>query len=140
MRRTGIWMSIVGALLTLVGGVTVLVVRDDPAPGPRPSGAAEPASPTEPGPGTATTIAGAPAANRPPGTIGPRTRPGSPVSPADPIAPPPATPEQVAELLAGLPLQLEQAATLAGEPRELPPEEVDQIVDDLLCQLGAQPC
>jgi hypothetical protein len=142
MRRTGIWMSVVGALLTLVGGVTVLVVRDGPTTSARPPATKQPASPTEPGASTATTISSTPAANRPPGTIGSRTGPGTPaapVSPADPIAPPPATPEQVAELLAGLPLQLEKAATTAGEPRELPPEEVDKIVDDLLRQLGAKP-
>ena len=83
-------------------------------------------------------MAGTPAANRPPGTIGTRTGPGEPI--ASPDAPPPATPEQVAELLAGLPLQLEQAATTSGgQPRELPPEEVQRIVEDLLRQLGAQP-
>jgi hypothetical protein len=143
MRRKGIWVSVVGALLTLVGGVTVLVVHDSSTPSPGRPGTNQPASATEPGASTATTISGTPAANRPPGTIGPRTGPGtpaSPVSPANPIAAPPATPEQVAELLAGLPLQLEQAATTAGEPRELPPEEVEKILDGLLCQLGAQPC
>jgi hypothetical protein len=130
-------MSVVGALLTLVGGVTVLVLRDGPtSSSPSPT---QPASVTGPGASTATTVPGAPAVNRPPGTIGARPRPGTPVSPASPSAPPPATPEQVAELLAGLPLQLEQAATQAGEPRELPPEEVDKIVEDLLRQLGAQP-
>ena len=45
-----------------------------------------------------------------------------------------------AAFLAGLPLQLEQAATSdGGQPRELTPEEVDKIVEDLLRQLGAQP-
>jgi len=135
MRRTGIWMSVVGVLLTLVGAVVVLVVRDDPNP---PSGVqtkSQPATPADPGSRTATTLSNAPAVNRPP--IGPRSGPGEP--PASPNAPPPATPEQVAELLTGLPLQLEQAATSDGQPRELSPEEVDKVVDDLLRQLGAQP-
>ena len=131
MRRTGIWMSVVGV----------------PAHPPRrPHRASSPATvrpgsaPSRPGtsrlvrhPGreaTATTVVGAPAVNRPAGH--PRLRHAGRSRPRSPTAPPPATPQEVAELLAGLPLQLEQAATAGGQPRELTPEEVDKIVDDLL--------
>ncbi len=135
MRRTGIWMSVVGVLLTILGAVVVLVLRDGPDPKIPP--ATQPAPGVDAGSGTATTVAGAPTPNRPTGTIAARPAPGAPASTPD--APPPATPEQVAELLAGLPLQLEQAATSEGQPRELTPEEVDKIIEDLLRQLGAQP-
>ncbi len=138
MRRTGIWMSVVGALLTLVGAVTVLVARDDPKPPTGVQATSSPADASDLDPSSPTTVAGTPAAEGPPGTIGARTGPGEPV--ASPDAPPLATPEQVAELLAGLPLQIEQAATTSGgQPRELPPEEVQKIVEDLLRQLGAHP-
>ena len=135
MRRTGIWMSVVGAVLTLIGGVTVLVTRGDSGS----SGVLSqngPAAVSQEASDTATTIVGAPATNRQPGTIDP----GRPtVTPGSPTAPPPATPQEVAALLAGLPVQLQQAADAGGQPHELTPEEVNKIVDDLLRQLGAKP-
>ncbi len=135
IRRTGIWMSIVGGVLTLVGGLTVLVLRDDSgttdivATEQRAAAIAEGAT-------TDTTIVGTPATNRQPGTIDPGSQP---VTPAAPTAPPPATPAEVAQLLAGLPLQIQQAADAGGQPHELTPEEVNKIVDDLLRQIGAKP-
>ena len=134
MRRTGIWLSIVGGVLTLVGGLTVLFTRGD-------SGSSAVSTQNQPATATAeaagstdTTVAGAPATTRPPVTLVPG---GPPVTPSSPTAPPPATPQEVAALLAGLPLQLQQAADSGGH--ELTPEEVDKIVDDLLRQLGAKP-
>ncbi len=59
------------------------------------------------------------------------------MTPSSPTAPPPATPQEVASLLAGLPLQLQQATDAGGH--ELTAEEVNKIVDDLLRQLGAKP-
>lgn len=138
MRRTGIWLSVVGSVLTLVGGLTVLVTRDDAKPA-RVLSTEQPATTTPegaPGVDTATTIVGAPAPNRQPGTIDPA---GQPITPLSPTAPPPATPEEVAQLLAGLPLQLQQAADSSGQPHELTSEEVNKIVDDLLRQIGAKP-
>ncbi|HEX7277020.1 MAG TPA: hypothetical protein VF244_06565, partial [Acidimicrobiales bacterium] len=115
LRRTGIWLLVVGSVLTFIGGLTVVVTRGDSDP----AGVVatdDPPAALEEGANTATTIVGAPAADRQPGTIDPGTQP---VTPASATAPPPATPEQVAELLAGLPLQLQQAATSSGQPREL---------------------
>ncbi|MEA2828007.1 MAG: hypothetical protein QOG43_2446 [Actinomycetota bacterium] len=134
MRRTGIWMSVVGGVLTLIGGLTVLVTRGDSGP----SGVSQtrPAVAIQDGTDTATTIVGAAAANRQPGTIDPGT---PAVTPGSPTAPPPATPQEVAALLASLPVQMQQAATAGGQPHELTPEEVNKIVDDLLRQLGAKP-
>ena len=133
MRRTGIWLSIVGGVLTLVGGLTVLFTRGD-------SGSSavltqnQPAAATQEAGSTDTTVPGSPAATRPPVTLVPG---GQPVTPSSPTAPPPATPQEVASLLAGLPLQLQQATDSGGH--ELTPEEVNKIVDDLLRQLGAKP-
>ncbi|MEA2716800.1 MAG: hypothetical protein QOI99_1117 [Actinomycetota bacterium] len=141
MRRTGFRLSAIGLLLTLVGALAVLALGDgsggrDAVRGNK--GLSLPAT------GAGTTEAGAtradataasptpatPAAGGAQGTVGA----GAPNASA------PATPEQVAALLAGLPLQLERAATVdGGQPRELPPEEVDRIVDDILRQLGAKP-
>jgi hypothetical protein len=137
MRRTGIRMTIVGGLLVLVGAVTVLVTHDgsDPA---RVSTTDQPVPAAEAHGDTAPADAppSAPTPDRPTGTLSAGAQP---VTPRSPAAPPPVTPQQVAELLAGLPLQLEQAASAGGEPRELTPEEVDKIVDDMLEQLGAKP-
>ncbi len=135
IRRTGIWMSVVGTVLTLLGGVTVLVTRDDSGvPGILTED--RPAAAVEDGSGTVTTVVGAPATNRPPGTIDSGSQP---VTPLSPTAPPPATPAEVAQLLAALPLQLQQAADSSGQPHELTPEEVDKSIDDLLRQIGAKP-
>ena len=133
MRRTGVWLSIVGAVLCLVGGLTVLFTRGD-------SGSSgvltrnQPSASTVDSGSTDTTLVGTPATTRPPITLVPG---GPPVTPSSPTAPPPATPQEVAELLAGLPLQLQQATDAGGH--ELTPEEVNKIVDDLLRQLGAKP-
>jgi hypothetical protein len=135
MRRTGIWMSVVGGVLTLVGGLTVLVTRGDSGSSGV-LGQNRPAAVTQEATDTATTIVGAPAASRQPGTIDPGT---PTVTPGSPTAPPPATPQEVAALLASLPVQLQQAADAGGQPHELTPEEVNKIVDDLLRQLGAKP-
>ncbi len=135
MRRTGIWLSVVGSVLSLVGALTVVVTRDGDNPS-RAIVANQPGGPALEPSGTATTIVGAPATNRTAGTIAPGALP---VSPASPTAPPPATPQEVAELLAGLPLQLQAAADSSGQPHELTPDEVNKIVDDLLRQLGARP-
>jgi hypothetical protein len=133
IRRTRIWFTVGGAVLTLLGGVAVLTIRD----GHLPSGILgknRPASAIRPGDSTAPTV------DAPP-TIGAPGTAGSPAGGGTPTAstPPPATPQEVAELLAGLPLQLEQAANSGGQPHELTAEEVDKIVDDLLRQLGAKP-
>ena len=137
MRRTGIWLSVVGAGLTLVGALTVVLTRGDSDPSAvvssnSPASSIAPAGHAD----TATTVVGAAATDRRPGAVdaGPQ-----PVTPASPTAPPPATPQEVAELLAGLPQQLQQAADSTPQPHELTPEEVNKIVDDLLRQLGAKP-
>jgi hypothetical protein len=146
VRRTGFRLSILGLLLTLVGALAVLALGDgsggpDAVRGNKgPSLPATGAGTTEAGTTeagatradatTATAVPATPAAGGAQGTVGA----GAPNAAA------PATPEQVAALLAGLPLQLERAATVdGGQPRELPPEEVDRIVDDILRQLGAKP-
>ncbi len=139
MRRTGIWTSVVGVVLTLVGGLTVLATRDAPDGRSAVPATEQPAPDAAPEGSTATTSVSVPGVSRTTGTLAPRPRPILPGVPAVPTGPPPVTPQEVAELLAGLPLQLEQAATSDGQPRELPPEEVDKMVDDLLRQLGAQP-
>lgn len=136
MRRTRIWLSVVGSVLTLVGALTVIVLRDSPPASVVVSDLPGAAPGAGPAAGPATTVVGAPAANRQPGTIAPGP---SQVTPGSPTAPPPATPQEVAELLAGLPLQLQQAADASGQPRELTPAEVDRMVDDILRQLGVRP-
>jgi len=129
-------MSVAGVVFTLVGGLTVLVIHDQPTPPSGVKGENQPAPAADQGAGTVTTTLSAPVTTRPAGTIG--SAPG-PRAPASATAPPPATPEEVAQLLAGLPRQLEQAATSSGQPRELPAEEVDRLVDEVLRQLGAKP-
>ena len=136
IRRAGIRLSVVGGLLTLIGAVTVLVLHDGsnrPAGG---GGTSRPASSSQDGTGragdgagatTATTTARVPPVNRATGTIGSGVQPGTG-----------APPQEMAELLAGLPLQLEQAANSSGQPHELTAEEVNKIVDDLLRQLGGK--
>jgi hypothetical protein len=141
MRRTGIWLSVVGGVLTLVGAITVLATWDGSDSPARIKASDQPAAPTDGGGTTATTVLSTPAVNRPPGTIATGgVQPGLPGA-ALPPGPPPATPQEVAELLAGLPLQLEQAATSApdGRPRDLTPEEVNKIIEDMLRQLGVKP-
>jgi len=133
MRRTGIWLSVVGGVLTLVGGLTVVFTQGGSDSSGQ-TGKDEPAATTADAGSTDTTVPGAPATTRPPITLVPG---GPPVTPSSATAPPPATPQEVAELLAGLPLQLQQATDSGG--RELTPEEVNKIVDDLLRQLGAKP-
>jgi hypothetical protein len=133
MRRTGIWLSIVGGVLTLIGGLTVLFTRGDSGPSGE-VGKNQPAAATVDAGSTDTTVPGTPATTRAPVTLVPG---GPPVAPSSAAAPPPATPQEVAELLAGLPLQLQQATDSGGH--ELTPEEVNKIVDDLLRQLGAKP-
>jgi hypothetical protein len=135
MRRTGIWMSVVGGVLTLVGGLTVLATRGDSGPSDAVGRTQPAAAVADPGASTVTTILSVPGVAQP-GTLKPGAQP---VTPSSPTAPPPATPEEVAALLAGLPLQLQQAADTGGQPHELTPEEVNKIVDDLLRQLGAKP-
>jgi len=135
-RRRGIWISVVGSLLTLLGAFAVLATRDGSSLPFGVLGDDRPASSTQAADTTGTTLIGAPPASRATGTIGSGgVGPGSSSTPA----PPPATPQEVAELLAGLPQQLEQAANAGGQPHELTPEEVNKIVDDLLRQLGAKP-
>ena len=63
MRRTGIWMSVVGAVLTLVGGLTVLVTRGDSDAAKLP-GQGQAVSASEAGGSTATTTRSARAAGR----------------------------------------------------------------------------
>jgi hypothetical protein len=138
MRRTGIWTSIVGGVLTLVGGLTVLVTHDDPSTSSKVLAENRPVPVTLADGTAATPGVASPDRNRPPGNLSTGTQPGRPGLPPLPAAPP-ATPQQVAELLAGLPLQLEQAADAGGQPHELTPEEVNKVVDDLLRQLGAKP-
>jgi len=136
MGRAWTWVAVVGILLTLVGGLAVLLTRDGSN---RPSGVPGTTQPVVASGAesiTATTTSESPAANRPAGTV---SSDGQPVSPTLPTASAPATPQEVAELLAGLPLQLEQAANPGGERRELPPEEVDKIIEDMLRRIGAQP-
>jgi hypothetical protein len=146
VRRTGFRLSAIGLLLTLVGALAVLglgdgsggpdAVRGNKGPSLPATGAvAIGADATEAG----ATRADATAASATPATPAAGGAPGT-VGTGAPNASAPATPEQVAALLAGLPLQLERAATVdGGQPRELPPEEVDRIVDDILRQLGAKP-
>ncbi|MEA2933200.1 MAG: hypothetical protein QOI56_1985 [Actinomycetota bacterium] len=141
MRRTGFRLSAIGLLLTLVGALAVLALGDgsggrDAVRGnkglslPATGAGTTRADATTAEATTATAVPATPAAGGAQGTVGA----GAPNAAA------PATPEQVAALLAGLPLQLERAATVdGGQPRELPPEEVDRIVDDILRQLGARP-
>jgi hypothetical protein len=132
-------MSVLGLLLTLVGALAVLALGDGPNL-PRGRSGTSPSPPAAVADATsATTVSGTPATARPPGAPGAGSQGGAPTAPAVPTGPP-ATPEQVAALLAGLPLQLaREAPSSGGQPPEVPPEEVDKTVDDVLRQLGVKP-
>lgn len=133
--RAWIWLTVTGVLLGLAGVLAILAVTgpdgtreggSDGASTPAAeTGGPEPAQ-ARPGPGAPSTtmaVAG----------------PSRPVPPDGSPTPPPASPQEVAEMLASLPLQVEMAATAGGEPREITAEEVDRMVDEMLRQLGAHP-